>query len=223
MSPDNGIGILSIEEPSTNSTRSIRCYLVSGLEGDESQLSNGFTYAAYGAVLHAPDPYWYGPTVTEVMELTTVSPVNFYTGKNRGDPTEGTGPFIVPGIHLSSSFIPSGNRTLNIDGGVDTWPVWTVHTSNANSFTLWNHTTDKQLTLNHTFPTGGDTVTIDTRPGFKTATSANTGNIYSELAANPSFWALKNGDNEIEVDLKSGGIGVSGVITMTYEPRYRGA
>lgn len=223
MSPDDGIGTLRVYEPSLESTRYIRCYLSSGMEGDDTaSLTNGYTYGSYGVILHAPDPYFYGPTINERIELSTVTPINFYTGKNRGDPTESTGPFMVPGLHLSSSYIPAGNRTINIDGAVEAWPIWTVTTASANSFTLWNKTTDKLLTLNHVFPAGGDTVTIDSRPGFKTVTSALNGNVYSELAANPSFWSLKAGDNEVEVDLASSGTGVSGVVTLQYDPRYRG-
>lgn len=222
MSPDMGIGTLCVEEPSMGTKRFIRCYLSDGMEGDDTQsLSNGYTYGSYGVVLHAPDPYWYGSPLAEVMALSTTPPINFYTGKSRGAVDESTGPFIVPGLHLSSTYIPSGNRTLTITGGVNSWPVWKVESSGATSFTLWNKTSDKKLILNHAFA-AGDTVTIDSRPGHKTAISQNSGNVYSELGPDPQFWPLLAGVNTVEVNLQGGGLGVNGTVTLTYEPRYRG-
>lgn len=229
MSPDNGIGTLRVDEPSDNSTRFIRCYLAGGMEGDDST-GNGFTYAAYGAVLHAPDPYWYGDTHTVDIELSNVAPINFFTGKNRGDVNEGTGPFIVPGIHLSTVYVPPSGRTLTVDGDVETWPVWTVAGKNATTFTLKNSVIDrdgntvvKALTLNHDFTAAGDTVTIDSRPGKKTANSVSLGNVYYELGADPSFWSLQSGLNNVEITLSGGGLGVTGSVLLAYQPRYRGA
>lgn len=222
MSPDMGIGTLDVQEPAMGTRRSIQCYLSSGMEGDDTQsLNNGFTYGSYGVILHAPDPYWYGEALTEVLTLSTTPPINFFTGKSRGAADEATGPFMVPGLHLSSNYIPSGNRTLTITGGVNSWPIWKVESSGATAFTLWNKTSGKKLMLNHTFG-AGDTITIDCRPGHKTVISQNAGNVYSELGPDPQFWPLLSGVNTVEVDLQGSGLDVNGTVTLTYEPRYRG-
>lgn len=229
MSPDDGIGTLRIVEPSTGSCRYIRCFLSSGLEGDDTT-GNGFTYAAYGVVLHAPDPYWYGQSQDVVIQMSETHPINFFTGKDRGSVGEATGPFTVPGIHLSSTYIPPSGRIITVDGDVSAWPVWKVTGANATSFTLRNtitnqfgETVTKSLTLNHNFSPSGDTVTVDSRPGMKTVTSATTGNIYFELGPDPSFWALKAGFNNVEISLMSSSVDVTGSVLLTYQPRYRGA
>lgn len=223
--PKFGKGILKVVETDdfgVLSARYIDCYYSSGMEGDE-QDAGQFTYCNFGLILKAVNPWWYGNPITAGYNLANITPVNFFTGKAKGV----AGNFL-PFSGLSNVWLATGApQTITIAGDVETWPVWTITGKGGAQFTLSNLTTGKSLTLNYDFTATGDTVTIDTRPGVKTAVNSANANVWQYFGPNPKLWEFLPGDNQVSFALTLAGgatsANISGNVSFTYRPRYSGA
>lgn len=233
FNPKKGIGTLKVVETDDDgnlSSRFIDCFYSGGMEGDEQE-GYGFTFCTFGVILQAPDPYWYGEKqIPAPTGLAGKPPVNFFTGKDRGAAGELTGPFL-PNVHLSQQNQPNNQYLIAVNGDVPSWPVWTITGANCDRFTLTrvgqSGEPDAALILNYTFPAGGDVVIIDTRPGYKTVRNSAGTNLWPNLGPNPHLWFLKEGSNNvlIQLSLIGGGspVTITGNAKLEFYPRYLGA
>lgn len=236
FNPKNGVGTLKVvetDDDGSQSARYIDCYYLSGLDGDTKTPAE-LTYGTYGIILRAPDPWWYGAMQTKNFNISGATPLNFYTGKAVGSVGEHTGNFldakpppIIP-WNLSPTLMANGvAQTVSILGDTDTWPVWTVTGKGGAQLTMTNLTTGKSLQLNYDFTAAGDVVTIDTRPGVKTAVNNAGTNVWQYFGPNPKLWEFKAGDNLVSISytLSGGSVSTSttGTLSMQYKPRYAGA
>lgn len=115
-------GVWSVTQPSTagtaGETRTLQLRFVAvDFQPDIEPTLIG--WAEYGLSFVAEQPFWRGPTLSQVWGQN-VAAVNFFGGVTLG--TSGFGPPFV--IGSSSSMATS---TVYNAGDVDAWPVWTVY------------------------------------------------------------------------------------------------
>lgn len=122
-------------------------------------------------------------------------------------------------LSLSSSTV-FATADIENDGDVAAWPVWTIEGPGSAIF-INNVTTGKTIELSTTL-VAGETLTIDTRPGYKTV-EFNPGatNAFSDLAADASLWPLERGTNSISIEMN--GSTAESNITLTYRRRWLSA
>jgi phage-related protein len=101
---------------------------------------------------------------------------------------------------------------------VEAWPLWTIVGPAVNP-TLTNNTTGKSIALTISL-TVGQSLTIDTRPGFKTITRENGSNQFSAASPASSLWSLARGLNTITLSV-TGSSGAS-QLQLQYKQRYEG-
>lgn len=178
FSPQRGDGRLRVLS-ADGTTRELWCRYRQGLELSEA-FEAGLGMQRTVVVLRAVDPFWYDLTPTAAT-FTSAAPVNFL-----GDP-------FLP-IKLSSDSI-LGEQTVTNDGDVIAWPVWTVQ-GPATSVVLTNVTTGQVIDLPVAL-TNVQSVTIDTRPFFKTVRRNDGTNLYGSLTAASSLWALGSGGSTV--------------------------
>lgn len=200
MRPKAGLGTISVSNE-TGETRSLGCYCVGGLEGDEA--TDATLPGAWWKVLlrfFAPDPWWYGPEQT--LEVGLGEPVTFFP--------------IFP-LRLSSSTV-QGEFTVDLSGSdAPSFPLWTV-TGPGTALVLRNETTGREITVDTTL-SAGQTLLIDTRPGFQSVRSGGV-NLMGSVGSDPALWPLVDGVNEISVQL-TGATGDSR-ISAQYVPQFAG-
>jgi hypothetical protein len=184
-------------------TRDLNCYVVAGMEGDDTQQNRGPGWIFFDLRLKALDPYWYDTNYTTIA-FTNAAAVNFL-----GNP-------FLP-IKLSSSGIFTSFSVSNT-GDVEAWPLWTIVGPAVNP-TLTNNTTGKSIALTISL-TVGQSLTIDTRPGFKTITRENGSNQFSAASPASSLWSLARGLNTITLSV-TGSSGAS-QLQLQYKQRYEG-
>ena len=212
FSPVKGDGVLSFTHEN-GVTRSLRCHLVSGLEGNEPmEYGVGFVSRMVW-VFEAGDPFFYDSADT--TQNATI------TGGNGGGGTTYSQTLTVPTgtarswprwaftvphqVALSASNTVSGTLIYHI-------PV-TVTNLTTGAYFSYSH----DETVNFSFSGGSsgsiatDTIrTIDTRPGIKTVKNG------SGAAVQPTYrnlWPLVAGTNSVRVD-----IAVPATTTTTYGP-----
>jgi hypothetical protein len=165
--------------------RELRCRYAGGFDLDESaDLSTPEVQRAL-VVFRAFDPFWYDQAVTAV----TVGPTqaSFFP--------------ILP-LRLSGSEVYADTEVDN-DGDVETWPLWTV-TGPGVGPVLRNLTTGKAIDLTGVSLGAGETVEIDTRPGFKTVRRGDGSNLYGEMVTPPSsLWPLVKGSNSLRLEMSA--------------------
>jgi hypothetical protein len=146
--------------------------------------------------LEASDPWWYDASDT-ALDFTLGTPATFFP--------------LFP-LRLSASEV-FADATVNNDGDVDAWPVWSV-TGPGAGLVLRNLTTGKMLSLNRTL-SAGEIVTIDTRPRLKTVTLQDGSNLFSLLSG--SLWPLAVDVNAIRVEFT--GATSASVVSLRYRRR----
>lgn len=199
--PTRGEGTLRVQVDG-GIERELRCRYAGGLELSESQRENGRIWQKFVLTLRAVDPFWYGRNAIVATYLAA---------------TGGSFFPILP-LRLASSTIFADAIVTNA-GDVEAWPVWTI-TGPGSGLVLSNQTTNKRLALTQAL-LGGETVTIDTRPGQKTVRKNDGANLFGSLSSDSSLWSLQVGDNSIRVEL-SGSTTASSVV-LSYYTRYLGA
>jgi phage-related protein len=165
--------------------REIACRVTAGLEmtevlGDTS----GPTAQRAVVTFRAVDPYWQDTTDTASGPWA------------QGGTAAGFFPFFP--LRLTSSEVLATAIVDNL-GDVDAWPVWTI-AGPGSTITLRNQSTGKVLTLDTTL-LGGESVVIDTRPGYKTVTKNDGSNLYGSLSSASSLWSLQRGANSIQIEI----------------------
>lgn len=169
-------------------TRETPVYYAGGLEGDESMSAVNQQSALVTVDLLAPDGCWYDATeMLETFTLADVPVASFFKT-----------PFFP--IRLSSSTVLS-DTTVNNNGDLEAWPIWTITGPGGPSIVLRNVTTDAVTTITRTL-TGAQQIIVDTRPGYKTATDGLGTSLYSALNGS-EMWSLARGLNRIQVEVSS--------------------
>lgn len=206
LNPRNGYCTLTFIEQD-GVPRRINCYYAGGMEGNESADAAGFRWISYGIQLTAMDPWFYGDTeVSARWSFGSAMPF------------------------LGSSFFPlqlgSGTQatnTIEVDnpGDVEAWPIWTI-TGPLKSFELTGPDGSKfgipaQAGGLDVLP-AGRTLTIDTRPGYKTVRDDQGNNYFPQLGASPSLWSVPPGISTVKTDLVAGSGTPSVMVRL--EPRY---
>lgn len=201
-----GAGALYISE-GDSSTRYINAYYLDGAEGDEGVNAAGFHWCKYGLRFLAFDPFFYA---------SDVETITF-----RGDATELIPFFSSPflGLHLSQSQSFNGSTFLNVLGDADCFPVWSI-SGPMDTATFTNVSSGLSFTVNYQL-LEGDTATIDTTPGKKTATLDDGTNIWQYLGTNPQLWPIAPYANEIDITVT--GITSSTEVNLEYRPRFLSA
>lgn len=202
LNPKAGPGILRSTAPD-NTMRDLNCTYASGYEHDWSA---GFAdHMPAVLVFRAHDPYLYDTVATIVGPFFASAAPNFFP--------------ITP-IRLGSSSVLSGFSVEN-DGDVEAYPVWTIHGAGS-AITLTNNTTGKSLALtgNGGLTLGtNDTLTIDTKA--RTVLLNGATSEYSKLSFASSLWTLAQGFNSISVSMT--GTDTHSFIQCQYKRRWLGA
>lgn len=200
MRPKAGLGTLTVRGDD-GETRSLDCYCIGGLEGDEAAALDG-RWWRLALKFYAPDPWWYGESVT--VEYGGLDSVTAF--------------FPLFPTHLSSSTV-AGAFTVDLSGtDAPAYPVWTI-TGPGTGLTLTNVTTGQVITTSATL-TGGQSMTIDTRPGFQSIRRNDGTNLMSTLSSDPALWPLQEDLNSVTAALT--GATSASKISVTYAPRYAG-
>lgn len=204
LNPKNGPGILRSTAPDMT-MRDLNCTYAGGFEHDWSEGQAYITFIASVLVFRAHDPYLYDTNATQVGPFTASAGVPFFP--------------ILP-IHLSSSSVLSG-FSIDNDGDVEAYPVWTIHGAGS-AITLTNNTTGKSLALtgNGGLTLGtSDSLTIDTQA--RTVLLNGSTSEYSRLSFASSLWKLAQGFNSISISMT--GTDANSSVQMQYKRRWLGA
>lgn len=196
-----GDGRIRVTSP-LGDQREIVCRVTGGLEmsevlGDTS----GPTAQRAVVTLRAVDPYWQDTTDTAAGPWA------------QGGTAAGFFPFFP--LRLTSSEVLATATVDNL-GDVEAWPVWTV-VGPGSTITLKNQTTGKTLALDTTLG-AGESVVIDTRPGYKTVTKNDGTNLYPNLSSTSSLWSLIKGPNAVQIEI--GGATSATSVSMLYRHKY---
>ncbi|WP_406153569.1 phage tail family protein [Streptomyces anulatus] len=206
LNPKNGYCVLKFME-SDGQPKYLYAYYKAGLEGNESEDSAGFRWLKIGIQMTAFDPWFYS-------DRLQVAEWDF----GQGDAFFGAS--FLP-LNLSQGFPSEVTLPVVNPGDIEAWPVWEI-TGPVQSFNFTgpdkkSFAIDLQSGGGDVVPTGR-TLTIDTRPGYKTLKDDQGANYYPLLAANPQLWSVPAGKSTVSIKLVSG----SGVahVRMTLTPRY---
>lgn len=174
--------------------RRLNCRCVGGMEGDETIGVRSPVSQNFVLVFRAYDPYWYSITPITGSWAIPVTGVAFF-------------PYFP--LRLSEDTIYESAAVLVNAGDVAVWPVWTI----TGPFTGVRLTLGSAV-LELTYPAdAGEVITLDTRPGAKTAVSDLFGNVFNWLTETQMF-ALDPGSNSVEIGLVGGGSGSS--VSVSY-------
>jgi hypothetical protein len=205
LDPTRGDGTLRCIGPAGD-TRDMVCRCSGGLnvviEDDWADLSHK---------LHVPltftaeQPYWQDASDTVQSWQLLTSLATFF-------------PFFP--LRLSGSEVFADANIDNSVSDVVAWPVWTVTGPGSNLF-LRNLTTSMTLSLPVTL-LGGETVTIDTRPGRKTVTKQDGTSLFGQLGSPPQLWPLLPSLNTVRIEFTGATAGVTQV-QLNYKRRYLSA
>lgn len=206
LNPKKGYCVLTFIEQD-GVPRRLYCYYAGGMEGNESSNAAGFRWITYGLQLTAMDPWFYGDS-EQAAKWSFGTAVPFL-----GNP-------FLP-IKLSPGTSATGTLTIDNPGDIEAWPVWTI-TGPLKSFEF---TGPDGSRFGIPAQTGGAdaiqlgrTVTIDTRPGYKTVRDDVGTNYFPLMNEAPALWSLPPGESKVETDLVAG----SGTpeVTVSFIPRY---
>lgn len=207
LNPKKGYSVLKFVEGDAT-PRYLRCYYKSGMEGSETTDEAGFTWKKYAIQLTAYDPYFYGDDV-RVAEWA------FGTG----DAFLNTTSFFP--LHINAGLVVGSNIDLSNPGDVEAWPIWEL-TGPIRGF---HFTSPSGESFGITAPVDGSntvpagrTLTVDTRPGYKTLTDDLGTNYWPRLDTNPELWQVPEGDSVATVDILPGSDNAS--VRLSFEPMY---
>lgn len=196
--PSRGDGTLRIQGPGGDE-RELTCRYMDGLIGHETDNLAGPSYQRVMITFRAFDPFWYAKNAI-VNTYTVGVAATFF-------------PFFP--LRLTNSVI-FADVTVNNTGDVNSWPTWVI-TGPGSTITLRNLTSGENLVLSTTL-LAGETVTIDTRPGFKSVSKNDGTNLFSSLSTTSVLWDLRAGNNSIRLEM--GGSTSASAVQLTYKPRF---
>lgn len=200
MAPTRGRGSLR----DATSGRQLPCYYAGGLEVVEGFNSATIGWARAVVVFRAFDPFWEDDADTvRVFSL--------------GDDLDPLIPY--PPYTLVSDTV-GATPTVDNDGDVDAWPVWTV-VGPADQVALENVTTGATLTVDRPL-TAAEWLRIDTRPGVKTIVDQDGVNRFGDRVAGSQLWPLVEGPQDLQILLGGVEAGLSRV-ELSYRRRWLSA
>ncbi|RGD62457.1 hypothetical protein DR950_36085 [Kitasatospora xanthocidica] len=213
LNPHAGPGLLTVRDGDLPA-RHLKCFYVSGLEGNETQESAGFLHIRYALILRAMDPYWYSNSENQFDWSLKSSDV----GSFLSPPKDLHRKFLNPLRIGSASLGPEGVVEVNNPSSVESWPVWSI-SGRATGLKVLNKTTGKSFAFSSNYTVPDDQVaTVDTRPGFKNVALDDGTNLWPHLAPNPALWALAPGRNIVQVE--GGDYDDKTLIRLHFTPRY---
>lgn len=208
INPAFGPGRLVLTE-GDGSSRFIDAHYVSGAEGDEATEASGFTWAKYGVILRAMDPYWYSGETVERTFRTNVTDLKPFFDT----------PFF--GLNINRTYALNQSIVLSVSGDVQTWPEWQINgpVSGVHFSREDANGAVQEFTMDVTL-TSTQSAYIDTRPGRKQAVLLDgTGtNLWDKLGPNPNLWGIQPGENTVTLAVTGTGAGTS--VNLTYRPRF---
>ncbi|WP_424214780.1 phage tail domain-containing protein [Streptomyces sp. BI20] len=209
LNPKNGWCRLVFTE-GDGTSRYLTGYYKGGMEGNEGTDSAGFTWCRYGIQLTCFDPWFYG-TADTFAEWKTGAGKAFLKGAGK--------PFIP--LDVNSGIISSIGVTVVNPGDVEAWPIWKL-AGPVSSFTITSQD-GRSFGINPADKTtpvvaAGKTLTIDTRPGFKTVTDSDGKNLWPQLDDSPALFDLPSGPSKLDVVIDAGADQAD--LQLTFSPRY---
>ncbi|MFE5542771.1 phage tail domain-containing protein [Streptomyces sp. NPDC056534] len=209
LNPRNGYCLLKMME-GDGQPRYLRVYYKGGMEGQETEDSAGFRWIKYGLQFTAFEPWFFG-------DRLPVAEWSF----GGGTPFLPAAQAFVP-LRINKGAVAGSSIPVVNPGDVEAWPVWEIH-GPVRSFRLTGP--DGKQVFAIPAPAGGAdavpadrTLTIDTRPGYKSLRDDLGANYWPKLAPSPALWSVPPGRSLVGVELVAG----SGPATLklTLNPRY---
>lgn len=200
MSPTRGEGIIRVTSP-LGDVRELPCFCTSGLGLEEKPDSSGVDMQQAAVVFRAYDPYWRDQSDISTSFTIGATPSFF--------------PFFP--LRLTASQIAVDTTVSNAGDGV-AWPVWTIF-GPAAQIVLRNLTTGELLLFSTLTLGAGESVVIDTRPGYKTATKNDRTNVFPDLDVSSSLWALQPGNTALRLEM-SAALAGSSALQLNFRQRY---
>jgi hypothetical protein len=210
LNPKKGFCVLKFVE-GDGVPRYLKCYYKSGMEGSEAQDQSGFTWKKFGIQLTAFDPYFYSDDVQVAQWV-------FGGGKAFFSTTEAFYP-----LRLNAGMVAGSSVDVSNPGDVEAWPRWelegpikgfTFASPDGQSFGVTPPSNGSDVVP------AGRTLTIDTRPGFKSLRDDVNTNYWPVLDPNPQLWSLPEGHSTCTVDILPGATGAK--VRLIFQPRYEG-
>lgn len=206
LDPMNGYCVLKFMEADSR-PRYLYAYYKGGVEGDEGEDSAGFRWTRFGIQLTAFDPWFYSDQV-QVAEWKF----------GQGEAFLSTEKSLLP-LRIEKGMVSTPDLSVYNPGSVEAWPVWELtgpvrgfkFSFNGQSFEIPASGTDVVA--------AGRTLTIDTRPGYKTLKDDQGKNYWSSLGANPQLWSIPKGWSSISVEMAPGS-GASS-LRLSFRPRFK--
>lgn len=210
LNPKKGYCVLKFVE-GNSIPRYLYCYYKGGMEGNEAQDQSGFNWKKFALSFTAFDPYFYSDTVQAAQ-----------WSFGEGEPfLPATGSFLP--LHLNAGIVSSSEVTIYNPGDVEAWPIWKI-TGPIRSFSFASPDGESfgisAPTDGSNIIPGGRTLTVDTRPGFKSLKDNIGTNYWPLLDPNPILWALPEDESICNVSILPGAD--TAVVKLTYSPRYEG-
>ncbi|MFF8629688.1 phage tail domain-containing protein [Streptomyces werraensis] len=206
LNPKAGYCILTFIEQD-GIPRRLQCYYAGGMEGNESVDAAGFKWISYGIQLVAMDPWFYGDT--EVAAKWSFGSAQPFLGN----------PFLP--LRLSSGTPAVESIEVTNPGDIEAWPIWTI-TGPLKSFEFTGPDGSKfgvpaQAGGADALP-AGRTLTIDTRPGYKTVLDDQGKNYFPLMNPAPALWSVPPGTSTVKTNLVAGSGTPSVAVRLV--PRY---
>jgi hypothetical protein len=202
LNPKRGASKMRVTSP-LGDQREITCRYSGGAGLDEKVGDDsGPDWQQFGVTLLAHDPYWYDVSPIEQSFTITAQAPNFFP--------------ILP-IHLAASELAVDSSVDNT-GDVQAWPIWTID-GPGSGIKLSNLSTGKFTWFPDLVLVAGQTLVIDSRPGFKSVVVDGSVNVYSELSNDSSLWSYITGVNIVRLEMSGADNAVSG-LTMRYYRRF---
>jgi hypothetical protein len=206
LNPKRGIGTLR-SYAADGVIRDLPCYYSGGLDSHvEDGGARGTGWAIVGLEFDALQPYWQDKDAfTSVYTPGAAS--NFF------------GTFFP--LHISPAGV-SSSFSLTNTGDAECWPVWTIN-GPGSAITLTNNTTGKSIALTANGGItliAGQSVTIDTRPLFKTVKDQSGTSQFGKMTTASALWSLIIGLNNISLSMT--GTGAASSIQLQYRQLYTG-
>lgn len=175
------------------------CYRTGGGDYAYGKDTNGEDFLLLGITVRSGDPYWN----RDVPTVVTI-------GSDAGGTAS---PFLAEMVKLNLA--PSdviGTLTIDNVGDVPSYPVWKV-TGPGTNLTLISPTGETLLWEGTLM--AGETLTIDSKSAL--VVDGTGANRYGELAPNPKFWAIPEGESTLTAAM--GGTTSASRITCELTPR----
>jgi hypothetical protein len=210
LNPKKGYCVLKFLE-GDGIPRYLRCYYKGGMEGSESEDQAGFTWTKYGLQFTAYEPYFYSNDVQ-------VAQWEFGDTQAFLDVSKALFP-----LRLNAGRLADDKVTVFNPGDVEAWPRWELSGPikafnfvgpQGSSFGV-----DPAVDGSDVVPSGR-TLTVDSRPGFKTVRDDLGTSYWPRLKSQPELWSLPDGKSECTVSITPGA--PSARVRLTFQPRYEG-